>query len=158
MNSRTNEVTHAEDPEAIEFIHFFLKGQSFLYNQIRKMIGVIIQVFRGDLDDKFIPNTLRDNVVNVALAPGDGLLLERVCYDKYNTNKKDLRNEIMVKYVATVQEIKEFRENLVRHIATRETVDKAFTKWLSQFDDYCEDYYVQRPQQALKNLIREFKE
>lgn len=97
-------------------------------------------------------------MVNVALAPGDGLLLERVCYDKYNTNKKDLRNEIMVKYVATVQEIKEFRENLVRHIATRETVDKAFTKWLSQFDDYCEDYYVQRPQQALKNLIREFKE
>lgn len=42
VNARTNEVTNAEDPEAIEFIHFFLKGQSFLYNQIRKMIGVII--------------------------------------------------------------------------------------------------------------------
>lgn len=48
------------------------------------MIGVIIQIFRGDLEDKFIANTLKDNVVNVAIAPGDGLLLEKVGYDKYN--------------------------------------------------------------------------
>lgn len=32
VNSETNEYTNAEDPKAIEFIHFFLKGQSFLYN------------------------------------------------------------------------------------------------------------------------------
>jgi len=38
--------------------------------------------------------------MNVALAPGDGLLLERVCYDKYNANKKDIKNEIMIKWVA----------------------------------------------------------
>ena len=131
VNYETNELTNKEDPKAIEFIHFFLKGQSFLYNQIRKMIGVMIQVFRGDLDDKFIPNSLRDNVMSVALAPGDGLLLERVCYDKYNANKKDIKNEIMIKYVAANQEVKEFREQLVRHIAKREIDDKAFTKWLS---------------------------
>jgi hypothetical protein len=39
---------------------------------------------RGELDKQFILNTLMDNVVNVALAPGDGLLLEKVCYEKYN--------------------------------------------------------------------------
>jgi tRNA U38,U39,U40 pseudouridine synthase TruA len=63
------------------------------------MIGVMIQVFRGGLDDKFIPNTQRDNVVNVALAPGDGLLLERVSYDKYNAFKKEKKNDIMIKSV-----------------------------------------------------------
>ena len=51
VNARTNEVTNKDDQEAIEFLHFFLKGQSFLYNQIRKMIGVIIQVFRGEGND-----------------------------------------------------------------------------------------------------------
>lgn len=76
INRETLDVTNAEDPNAIEFIHFFLKGQAFLYNQIRKMIGSIIQVFRGNLGDDFIPNTFTDNFVNVCLAPGDGLLLE----------------------------------------------------------------------------------
>jgi tRNA U38,U39,U40 pseudouridine synthase TruA len=42
INRETYDVTTAEDPNAIEFIHFFLKGQAFLYNQIRKMIGSII--------------------------------------------------------------------------------------------------------------------
>lgn len=76
INRETQEVTNAEDPKAMEFIHFFLKGQAFLYNQIRKMIGSIIQIFRGGLSDEFLPNTFTDNYVNVCLAPGDGLLLE----------------------------------------------------------------------------------
>jgi tRNA U38,U39,U40 pseudouridine synthase TruA len=76
INRDTYEVTTAEDPNSMEFVHFFLKGQAFLYNQIRKMIGSIIQIIRGDLDDDFLANTFTDNYVNVCLAPGDGLLLE----------------------------------------------------------------------------------
>ena len=43
VNQKTLEVTSAEDPDALEFVHFYLRGQSFLYNQIRKMIGSMIQ-------------------------------------------------------------------------------------------------------------------
>jgi len=32
VNSETFEVTSCEDPQALEFVHFYLKGQSFLYN------------------------------------------------------------------------------------------------------------------------------
>ena len=32
VNSETFEVTNNEDPQALEFVHFYLKGQSFLYN------------------------------------------------------------------------------------------------------------------------------
>ena len=131
VNAETTEMSNKDDPKAIEFVHFFLKGQSFLYNQIRKMIGVIIQAFRGGLDDNFVPNTLRDNVVNVALAPGDGLMLERVCYDKYNANKKDKKNDIMIKLVAQSKEVQDYREMLIRHIAKREIEEKAFIKWMS---------------------------
>lgn len=90
-------------------------------------------------------NTFTDNFVNVCLAPGDGLLLEQVCYDKYNQINDNKKSEIMLKYVAQSHEVKAFREDIVRQIAKRELVDKAFSKWLCQFDDFCEDYYIQRP-------------
>ena len=32
VNQENFEVTNAEDPLALEFVHFYLKGQSFLYN------------------------------------------------------------------------------------------------------------------------------
>jgi hypothetical protein len=32
----------------------------------------------------------------------------------------------------------------VKHIAERELKDKAFTSWLSYFDDYCDEFYVER--------------
>src|SRR5687767_11029403 len=100
INRETFEVTDEDDPNALEFVHFYLKGQAFLYNQIRKMIGVIIQIFRGELNDDFLYNTLKDNVMNVALAPGDGLLLEKVCYDKYNEINNNKKNDIMLTKVS----------------------------------------------------------
>lgn len=39
---------------------------------------------------------MRDNTVNVAIAPGDGLLLEKVCYDKYNEVNPHKKGEIMI--------------------------------------------------------------
>lgn len=84
VNRDTYEVTTAEDPKALEFVHFYLKGQSFLFNQIRKMVGCMIQIFHGMLGDQFILNTHKDNIMKVALSPGDGLMLEKVSYDSYN--------------------------------------------------------------------------
>jgi len=98
MNSKTLEVTDTADSDAIEFVHFFLKGQSFLYNQIRKMIGIIIQVFRGGHDDEFMERTFKDNTFSVALAPGDGLLLEKVCYEMYNKKIVNKKTDIMLTY------------------------------------------------------------
>ena len=42
VNRKTFKVTEASDPDGIEFVRFYLKGQSFLYNQIRKMVGCMI--------------------------------------------------------------------------------------------------------------------
>ena len=54
VNVNSLQVTDANDPDALEFVHLFLKGQSFLYNQIRKMVGSMIQVFHGMLDREII--------------------------------------------------------------------------------------------------------
>jgi len=42
VNKKTFKVTTEDDPDGLEFVRFYLKGQSFLYNQIRKMVGVMI--------------------------------------------------------------------------------------------------------------------
>eukprot|EP00350_Pseudokeronopsis_sp_OXSARD2_P006652 CAMPEP_0170564558 /NCGR_PEP_ID=MMETSP0211-20121228/73596_1 /TAXON_ID=311385 /ORGANISM="Pseudokeronopsis sp., Strain OXSARD2" /LENGTH=61 /DNA_ID=CAMNT_0010884187 /DNA_START=210 /DNA_END=392 /DNA_ORIENTATION=- len=60
---------------------------------------------------------MRDNTVNVALAPGDGLLLEKVCYDKYNELNNKKKNEIMLTLVKQSEEVQDFREEILRHIA-----------------------------------------
>lgn len=42
VNRESFAVTQADDENAIEFVRFYLKGQSFLFNQIRKMVGSMI--------------------------------------------------------------------------------------------------------------------
>lgn len=141
VNKNTCSVTDATDPDSIEFVHFHLKGQAFLYNQIRKMIGCIIQVSHGQLGPQFVANTHKDNVMNVALAPGQGLLLEEVSYDKYN-RLPATQQPVMLKLVSQKKEIEEFRKGIVGFIARREVEERVFTKWLCWFDDNKEDHYV----------------
>lgn len=56
-----------------------LKGQSFLLNQIRKMVGLVIEIVRGTAPDWAIQDSLgRLNRRTLHMAPGEGLLLDRV--------------------------------------------------------------------------------
>jgi len=63
------------------------------------MVGCMIQIFHGNLGETFIENTRKDNVLRIALAPGDGLLCEKVAYDKYN-ELSTTKDPIMVKLKA----------------------------------------------------------
>ena len=73
-----------ENYGGIEYLKFFLRGQSFLYNQIRKMIGAIILISRNQLTVEYLENSLKDNVVDIPLAPPNGLILNRVYIYKYS--------------------------------------------------------------------------
>jgi tRNA pseudouridine38-40 synthase len=67
-----------ENAEKEEFIIVYIHGQSFLYNQIRKMIGTVLQVFHLELGECFLDNTFLKNRIELWLAPSQGLLLDRV--------------------------------------------------------------------------------
>jgi tRNA U38,U39,U40 pseudouridine synthase TruA len=60
------------------------------------MIGAIIQLFHGKLNIDFLRNTFTNNGVLVALAPGDGLMLEKVSYEKYNEFNTNKKNDVMI--------------------------------------------------------------
>jgi hypothetical protein len=101
----------------------------------------------GNLDaEHFMNNSFTNNGVLVALAPGDGLMLEKVAYDRYNENNTDKKNEIMIQRVSQTEELQEYRKFLVCHIAKRELETKAFTNWLSWFDDNCREYFIKEPE------------
>lgn len=86
-------------------------------------------------------NTHRDNAMTVALAPGEGLLLEEVSYDKYN-HLPATKQPVMIKFVSQKKEIVEFKKDIIKFIVAREIKEKVFTKWLSWFDDNKEEHYV----------------
>ena len=67
-----------------KYVLIKLLGQSFMYNQIRKMVGMLIYVFRNDIDTVFIENSFGKNVYDIWLAPSEGLLLDSIQFDAYN--------------------------------------------------------------------------
>lgn len=109
----------------IEFARVFLKGQryayplsycySFLYNQIRKMMGAVFMVMHYGLPESFIENSLKDNEVNVPTAPGEGLMLNRVAYDRYNRERRGLKEKIKP-WDSKLDEIEQYRIDLVNYI------------------------------------------
>lgn len=67
-----------------DWLKFVIKGQSFVYHQIRKIIGCILQVFISDYEPSFIDNTFFNNQFYVPLAPPFGLYLRYLTFDSYN--------------------------------------------------------------------------
>jgi len=67
-----------EEVKDLNYLLFNIKGQSFIYHQIRKMIGMLIQCIQMDIPEVFIDNSFSNNVVNVWLSPAQGLFLNRV--------------------------------------------------------------------------------
>lgn len=64
--------------ENFEAIKFKIVGQSFLYNQIRKIIGMIIDVCRCAKDMVYFENSFLSNRFDVPKAPAEGLYLHKV--------------------------------------------------------------------------------
>jgi tRNA pseudouridine(38-40) synthase len=65
-----------------EAIKFKIVGQSFLYNQIRKMLGAIVELCRDMKDISFLENSVMANKMDIAKAPAEGLYLYKVIFIK----------------------------------------------------------------------------
>lgn len=67
-----------------EFAVITVRGQSFMMHQIRKMIGLVIAVIKGYAAEDVIERSWGKEKVDVPKAPGLGLVLEKVHFDRYN--------------------------------------------------------------------------
>jgi len=58
-----------------------LIGQSFIYHQIRKMIGLIAKIFVENLEgEETIKQAYKPEKFDLYLAPGEGLYLNRMTF------------------------------------------------------------------------------
>lgn len=67
-----------------EFVVITVRGQSFMLHQIRKMIGLVIAVVKGYAKEEVMERSWGPEKVDIPKAPGLGLVLERVHFDRYN--------------------------------------------------------------------------
>eukprot|EP01038_Epipyxis_sp_PR26KG_P013629 gene13629-18289_t len=72
----------------VEWLQLSLVGQSFLLNQIRKMVGLVVDVCRGTCSIDAISSAFSSNKVDVSMAPGVGLFLDELFFDGYNSKMK----------------------------------------------------------------------
>lgn len=70
--------------DEMEFALVRIKGQSFMLHQIRKMIGLAVAVMRGNANEETIERAFKEDKIDIPIAPGLGLMLEEVHYDRYN--------------------------------------------------------------------------
>lgn len=74
------------DDVEMEWIKVTIVGQSFLLNQIRKMIGLAVDVTREAVDTSMFETAFSlDSKVNISMAPGLGLVLSRLYFDRYHS-------------------------------------------------------------------------
>ena len=115
-------------------IKFKIVGQSFLYNQIRKMIGMIIDCMRNKKDMTYFKNSFLSNKYDIPKAPGEGLYLRYIDYSNYNDRKINKKNNIFLTD-DDEKEMENFREQLVQKIKDTELNQKVFTSWLWKLDN-----------------------
>jgi tRNA pseudouridine38-40 synthase len=117
-----------------EVIKFIIIGQSFLYNQIRKMIGMIINCMRDNLDFEYFENSFLSNKVDIPKAPAEGLFLRRIDYSKYNDRKLNKKNNIFITSEDEI-EMDNFEKILRQKTVDFEQKEKVFSNWLWKFDN-----------------------
>ncbi|KAL3943192.1 MAG: hypothetical protein SGBAC_002721 [Bacillariaceae sp.] len=81
---------HVEDVvkhNETDFVIISIKGQSFLYHQIRKMMGTTIAIMSGSLPEDFITKAFQEAETSLSedapLAPSEGLVMVEAIYSKY---------------------------------------------------------------------------
>ena len=128
-----------EDPvvfeNGMEWIPTQVLGQSFLLNQIRKMVCMAMDVARGVAPLETVEKGLsKDNDIRVNLAPAQGLYMEMAYYGGYNRRKqknpelKDL--DWTDEKSAVYQRWKEFRNGtLMKHVGEEEEREGNFVKY-----------------------------
>lgn len=115
----------------IEFFVLKVKGQSFMLHQIRKMVGLTIAVARGLTSLDTVQRAWKPERLDLPVAPGLGLVLEEVHYDRYNQRfGKDGIHEPL-DWAEVEADVKAFKEKFIfPTIIESEIEEKSMLSWL----------------------------
>uniref|UniRef100_A0A8D0L7D8 Pseudouridylate synthase 1 homolog n=1 Tax=Sphenodon punctatus TaxID=8508 RepID=A0A8D0L7D8_SPHPU len=117
--------------EGIEFAVIKVKGQSFMMHQIRKMIGLVIAIVKGYASESVMERSWGEEKVDVPRAPGLGLVLERVHFEKYNRRFGNDGLHEPLEWLDEEEKIAVFKEqHIYPTIINTEKEEKSMLSWL----------------------------
>ncbi|CAD6191562.1 unnamed protein product [Caenorhabditis auriculariae] len=134
--------------QEVEFITITIKGQSFVLHQIRKMIGMVITVIRELQLKSAIQKSFEGKRLDIPMAPGLGLLLERTHYDSYD--RKHSATHEPLTFWGDIVEAEAERvkfELITKEMLETELLTQGMMKWLTDLNshDYLADPEAEEP-------------
>lgn len=126
---------YCEDPfvrEGLEFAVIRVKGQSFMMHQIRKMVGLVVAIVKGYAPESVLERSWGTEKVDVPKAPGLGLVLERVHFEKYNQRFGNDGLHEPLDWVQEEGKVAAFKEeHIYPTIIGTERDERSMAQWLS---------------------------
>uniref|UniRef100_A0A8C5QUG9 Pseudouridylate synthase 1 homolog n=1 Tax=Leptobrachium leishanense TaxID=445787 RepID=A0A8C5QUG9_9ANUR len=144
---------HCEQPfqqGGLELAVIKVKGQSFMMHQIRKMIGLVIAVVKGYAPMSIIERSWGEEKVDIPKAPGLGLVLEKVHFEKYNRRFGNDGLHESLDWAEEEPKIEVFKkEHIYPTIIQTELEEKSMSAWLATLPIH--DYEASTGQQNVDN-------
>ncbi|XP_060699362.1 tRNA pseudouridine synthase A isoform X2 [Hemiscyllium ocellatum] len=126
---------YCEEPfvrQGMEFAVLKVKGQSFMMHQIRKMIGLVIAIVRGYAPESIMVRSWGEEKVDVPKAPGLGLVLDTVHFEKYNNRFGNDGVHQALEWQDIEDQIMGFKEDhIYPTIIKTEIEEQSMANWLS---------------------------
>ena len=132
----------------LEFVVVRVKGQSFMMHQIRKMIGLAIAVVRGFATEDHLKRSMEEPFMDIPKAPGLGLMLEEVHYDRYNRKFGGDGQHVPIEWEAQNEAIDEFKDKYIYPVVVEaEIKERSMFNWLDTLSLHT---YGDKPSDNLK--------
>nr|CAH7718295.1 unnamed protein product [Callosobruchus chinensis] len=117
----------------VEFAILKVHGQSFMMHQIRKMVGLLLATVRGLATEDILQDSFKFEKINIPRAPGLGLVLEFVHYDRYNNRYGADGMHEKLTWEEVEGEVNDFREKYIfPTIIEKEVNEKQMVEWINR--------------------------
>ncbi|VEN59748.1 unnamed protein product [Callosobruchus maculatus] len=117
----------------VEFAILKVHGQSFMMHQIRKMVGLLLATVRGLATEDILQDSFKFEKINIPRAPGLGLVLEFVHYDRYNNRYGADGMHEKLTWEEVEDEVNNFKEKYIfPTIIEKEVNDKQMVEWINR--------------------------
>ncbi|KAF7282430.1 hypothetical protein GWI33_002660 [Rhynchophorus ferrugineus] len=115
----------------IEFCVLKVNGQSFMLHQIRKMVGLLLAIIRGIAPEEIVNKAFDKEKVNIPRAPGLGLVLDYVHYERYNNRYGSDGMHEKLTWEEVDKDVEEFKEQYIYPtIINTEKETQAMVNWI----------------------------
>uniref|UniRef100_A0A914LLA5 Pseudouridine synthase I TruA alpha/beta domain-containing protein n=1 Tax=Meloidogyne incognita TaxID=6306 RepID=A0A914LLA5_MELIC len=116
----------------VEFLRIKIRGQSFILHQIRKMIGTVLAIMRGFMYKSDVARSFLSVRMDIPKAPGLGLLLERLHYDRYEKRFEKTHGSLNNWGEEIETQLLEWRDKMIMdRILSEECRTQSMMRWLT---------------------------